>query len=122
MFTSSLLNGTFIFLPSAAFFAFSPDPASAVSLMPRLFCSCGTMTNLVMPNASAGIRTMLTISGSQAFAAPAAAGAAAAPSPSGLFFSSAIKSEVQVDERLENFIARGDDLAVGFIGALRGDE
>ena len=41
-------------------------------LMPRLFCSSGTMRNLVMPNASAGISTTARMSGSQALMPPAA--------------------------------------------------
>ncbi len=50
------------------------------------------MTNFVMPNASAGMSAMVTMSGSQALKPPDAAGAAASFSDSGWVRSSAIKN------------------------------
>ena len=83
------------------------------------------MTNCATPKASAGISTMVTMSGSQLANPPeratAGEGAFSAFS-SGLTSSSGMKSVLQIHEVLENFIARGYSLGVCLEAALRSNE
>src|ERR1700739_3956585 len=83
------------------------------------------MTNPATPKASAGMSTMIIMSGSHALKPPdEAATGAVAPSAfsSVLTSSSGMKLVLQIDGGLKDVVARRDGLSVGLEAALCGDE